>query len=63
MLFILESMCNMENRMLGRSGVLVSPLCLGAMNFGGSTNENVDMRSRERIITAIVAKHLEHLGF
>jgi aryl-alcohol dehydrogenase-like predicted oxidoreductase len=29
----------MEYRMLGRSGVLVSPLCLGTMNFGGSTAE------------------------
>ena len=29
----------MEYRKLGRSGVLVSPLCLGAMNFGGSTDE------------------------
>jgi len=29
----------MEYRMLGRSGVLVSPLCLGTMNFGGATNE------------------------
>lgn len=29
----------MEYRKLGRSGVLVSPLCLGAMNFGGTTNE------------------------
>lgn len=29
----------MEYRKLGRSGVLVSPLCLGAMNFGGPTNE------------------------
>ncbi|HLO30130.1 MAG TPA: aldo/keto reductase [Anaerolineales bacterium] len=29
----------MEYRMLGRSGVLVSPLCLGAMNFGGPTTE------------------------
>jgi len=29
----------MEYRKLGRSGVLVSPLCLGTMNFGGSTNE------------------------
>ena len=29
----------MEYRKLGRSGVLVSPLCLGAMNFGGSTSE------------------------
>ena len=29
----------MEYRRLGRSGVLVSPLCLGTMNFGGSTSE------------------------
>jgi aryl-alcohol dehydrogenase-like predicted oxidoreductase len=29
----------MEYRKLGRSGVLVSPFCLGAMNFGGTTNE------------------------
>ena len=29
----------MEYRSLGRTGVLVSPLCLGAMNFGGPTNE------------------------
>src|SRR5690349_9663545 len=29
----------MEYRMLGRSGVLISPLCLGTMNFGGTTNE------------------------
>src|SRR5262245_25329459 len=28
----------MEYRRLGCSGVLVSPLCLGTMNFGGSTN-------------------------
>lgn len=29
----------MEYRRLGRSGVLVSPLCLGTMNFGGVSNE------------------------
>lgn len=29
----------MEYRSLGRTGVLVSPLCLGAMNFGGPTDE------------------------
>ena len=29
----------MEYRMLGRTGVRVSPLCLGAMNFGGPTSE------------------------
>ena len=29
----------MEYRSLGRTGVMVSPLCLGAMNFGGPTGE------------------------
>ena len=29
----------MNFRPLGRTGVLVSPLCLGAMNFGGPTDE------------------------
>jgi aryl-alcohol dehydrogenase-like predicted oxidoreductase len=29
----------MEYRLLGRTGVKVSPLCLGAMNFGGATPE------------------------
>jgi len=29
----------MEYRRLGSSGVLVSPLCLGTLNFGGVTNE------------------------
>lgn len=29
----------MEYRSLGRTGVKVSPLCLGAMNFGGPTGE------------------------
>jgi aryl-alcohol dehydrogenase-like predicted oxidoreductase len=29
----------MDYRHLGRTGVLVSPLCLGAMNFGGTTSE------------------------
>jgi aryl-alcohol dehydrogenase-like predicted oxidoreductase len=30
----------MDYRNLGRTGVKVSPLCLGAMNFGGPTPEN-----------------------
>lgn len=29
----------MEYRSLGRTGVSVTPLCLGAMNFGGPTGE------------------------
>ena len=29
----------MEYRQLGRTGVKVSPLCLGTMNFGGRADE------------------------
>jgi 1-deoxyxylulose-5-phosphate synthase len=35
---------NMEYRNLGRTGVQVSPLCLGAMNFGGPTEEEESIR-------------------
>jgi aryl-alcohol dehydrogenase (NADP+) len=34
----------MQYRTLGRSGLKVSPLCLGAMNFGGPTDEATAMR-------------------
>jgi aryl-alcohol dehydrogenase-like predicted oxidoreductase len=34
----------MEYRLLGRTGVRVSPLCLGAMNFGGATDERESVR-------------------
>ncbi len=34
----------MEYRSLGRTGVKVSPLCLGAMNFGGATSEADSIR-------------------
>ena len=34
----------MEYRLLGRTGVRVSPLCLGAMNFGGATGEHESVR-------------------
>ncbi len=34
----------MEYRSLGRTGVLVSPLCLGAMNFGGPTGEGDSLK-------------------
>jgi aryl-alcohol dehydrogenase-like predicted oxidoreductase len=33
-----------ELRSLGRTGVMVSPLCLGAMNFGGPTPEDEAIR-------------------
>ena len=34
----------MDYRLLGRTGVRVSPLCLGTMNFGGVTNEEDSIR-------------------
>jgi len=34
----------MEHRLLGRTGVRVSPLCLGAMNLGGPTPEDEGIR-------------------
>jgi aryl-alcohol dehydrogenase-like predicted oxidoreductase len=34
----------MEYRLFGRTGVKVSPLCLGAMNFGGITDEADSVR-------------------
>ncbi len=34
----------MDYRLLGRTGVRVSPLCLGTMNFGGVTNEDDSIR-------------------
>jgi 1-deoxyxylulose-5-phosphate synthase len=40
----------MEYRMLGRSGVMVSPICLGAMNFGGPTNEDESFAIMRRAV-------------
>ena len=34
----------MTYRNLGRTGVQVSPICLGAMNFGGPTSEEDSVR-------------------
>lgn len=34
----------MDYRLLGRTGVRVSPLCLGALNFGGGTSEADSIR-------------------
>jgi aryl-alcohol dehydrogenase-like predicted oxidoreductase len=42
----------MEYRALGRSGLKVSVLCLGSMNFGGATDESTSTR--------IVAAAREH---
>ena len=38
----------MKYRRLGNSGVLVSPLCLGTMNFGGPTPEDESIRMIHR---------------
>ena len=40
----------MEYRRLGRSGVLVSPLCLGTMNFGGSTDEAESFKIMQKAV-------------
>ncbi len=42
----------MEYRKLGRSGVLVSPLCLGTMNFGGSTDEANSFEIMQKAVDA-----------
>ncbi|MGC9467589.1 MAG: aldo/keto reductase [Anaerolineae bacterium] len=42
----------MEYRSLGRTGVMVSPLCLGAMNFGGPTNEETSIAIINRALEA-----------
>jgi 1-deoxyxylulose-5-phosphate synthase len=42
----------MEYRSLGRTGVLVSPLCLGAMNFGGPTDETMSIEIIDRALDA-----------
>lgn len=40
----------MEYRSLGRTGVLVSPLCLGTMNFGAPTPEDESIRILDRAL-------------
>lgn len=42
----------MEYRRLGRSGVMVSPLCLGAMNFGGSTTAEDSFAIMQKAVEA-----------
>ena len=42
----------MQYRRLGRSGVKVSPLCLGTMNFGGPTDESESIAIVERALAA-----------
>src|SRR5262245_52132655 len=40
----------MEYRLLGNTGVKVSPLCLGTMMFGGPTDESKSIRIIHRAI-------------
>ncbi len=42
----------MEYRPLGRTGAMVSPLCLGAMNFGGPTDEEKSIAIINRALDA-----------
>ena len=42
----------MQYRQLGRTGVMVSPLCLGAMNFGGPTSDDDSIRIIHRALDA-----------
>jgi aryl-alcohol dehydrogenase-like predicted oxidoreductase len=49
---ILERIFAMEYRRLGRSGVLISPLCLGAMNFGGTTPEAESFAIMQKAVEA-----------
>lgn len=56
----------MELRSLGRTGVMVSPLCLGAMNFGGPTSEEDGIRiidaALDRGINFIDTANVYHAG-
>ena len=45
-------MLTMEYRKLGRSGVKVSPLCLGTMNFGRKTDESTAHRIMDAALDA-----------
>ena len=45
----------MEYRKLGRSGVKVSPLCLGTMMFGGPTDERDSARTCTRHARSSIA--------
>src|SRR5690606_8124191 len=47
-----KRMADMRYRVLGRSGIKVSELCLGTMNFGGPTDEPEAQR--------IIGDALEH---
>ncbi|NIM95550.1 MAG: aldo/keto reductase [Anaerolineales bacterium] len=42
----------MTHRLLGQTGVLVSPLCLGTMNFGGPTPEKEAVRMMHKALDA-----------
>ena len=48
----------MEYRMLGHSGVLVSPLCLETMNFGNSTRYHI-IKACEDSLQRLQTDHID----
>ena len=42
----------MEYRLLGKTGVKVSPLCLGTLNFGGGKDEAEQIRMVHKALDA-----------
>lgn len=44
LIVIIKAEVKMEYRRFGRTGIMVSPLCLGTMNFGDSTAEDDSIR-------------------
>ena len=46
----------MDYRSLGRTGVMVSPLCLGAMNLGGPTGEEESLAILNRALSCNVGR-------
>src|ERR1700729_1503287 len=59
----------MQHRVLGRTGVKVSPLCLGTMNFGGRSEEvigdwlkNTGLRDRIVLSTKVHGRRSPHVN-
>lgn len=50
---------NMKYRLLGRTGLLVSELCLGTMTFGGSDWWKVIGQQGQELVNQIVARSIE----
>lgn len=50
----------MEYRHLGRSGLVVRPLCLGTMNFGGQSAEPDSHAIMDRALARIIQRRRSH---